>query len=178
MISSKLELHRLQTERQSRVVTACRLLKQYLFRYQGEISAALVLGGVDKDGPHLYSIYPHGSVDTLPYVTMGSGSLAAMGVFEARYRPDMELEEAKLLVHDAICAGVFNDLGSGSNVDLCVITAGGIDYLRPYNIANVRPPRQQEYRYAPGTTAILTQEVQLLHVQEVPTPAVGAAMET
>lgn len=40
-------------------------------RYQGYIGAALVLGGVDCNGPHLYSIYPHGSTDKLPYVTMG-----------------------------------------------------------------------------------------------------------
>lgn len=42
-----------------------------VFRYQGYIGAALVLGGVDCNGPHLYSIYPHGSTDKLPYVTMG-----------------------------------------------------------------------------------------------------------
>lgn len=40
-------------------------------RYQGYIGAALVLGGVDVTGPHLYCIYPHGSTDKLPYVTMG-----------------------------------------------------------------------------------------------------------
>lgn len=40
-------------------------------RYQGYIGAALVLGGVDVTGPHLYSIHPHGSTDKLPYVTMG-----------------------------------------------------------------------------------------------------------
>ncbi len=60
-------------------------------RYQGYISAALVLGGVDVNGPHLYSIYPHGSTDSLPYVTMGSGSLAAMAVFEDGYKVDMEV---------------------------------------------------------------------------------------
>ena len=60
-------------------------------RYQGYISAALVLGGVDTTGPHLYSIYPHGSSDRLPYVTMGSGSLAAMAVFEQGYKPNMEV---------------------------------------------------------------------------------------
>ena len=42
-----------------------------IIRYQGYIGAALVLGGVDVTGPHLYSIYPHGSTDKLPYVTMG-----------------------------------------------------------------------------------------------------------
>merc|ERR1712141_259397 len=70
MISSKLELHRLNTGRTARVCVANRLLKQMLFRYQGYISAALVLGGVDCTGPHLYSVYPHGSTDSLPYVTM------------------------------------------------------------------------------------------------------------
>ena len=52
------------------------MLKQYLFRYQGHVSAALVLGGVDATGPALYSIYPHGSTDKLPYVTMGRGATA------------------------------------------------------------------------------------------------------
>ncbi|OWK10675.1 PSMB7, partial [Cervus elaphus hippelaphus] len=71
LISSNLELHSLSTGRLPRVVTANRMLKQMLFRYQGYIGAALVLGGVDVTGPHLYSIYPHGSTDKLPYVTMG-----------------------------------------------------------------------------------------------------------
>ncbi|ETE62300.1 Proteasome subunit beta type-7, partial [Ophiophagus hannah] len=39
--------------------------------------------------PNIY-IYPHGSTDKLPYVTMGSGSLAAMAVFEDKFKPDME----------------------------------------------------------------------------------------
>ena len=45
LMASQLELLRLDTKRQSRVVTACTLLKRMLFRYQGHISAALVLGG-------------------------------------------------------------------------------------------------------------------------------------
>lgn len=60
-------------------------------RHQGQIGAALVLGGVDITGPQLFTIAPHGSTDKLPYVTMGSGSLAAMAVFEASWRPNMEV---------------------------------------------------------------------------------------
>lgn len=141
MISSQLELHRLNSGRQVRVAAAMRLLRQYLFRYQGYVSAALVLGGVDIKGPYLGSVHPHGSSDKLPYVTMGSGSLAAMAVFEDRYKADMNEEEAKELVADAIRAGIFNDLGSGSNVDLCVITKDKTDYIRPYHVANVKPQR-------------------------------------
>lgn len=65
------------------------MLKQMLYRYGGHISAALVLGGVDLNGSHLYTIHPHGSTDKLPFVTMGSGSLAAMAVFEAEYKDNL-----------------------------------------------------------------------------------------
>ena len=82
MISSQLSLLRMSTGSPSRVVTAMTRLKHHLFRYQGHVSAALVLGGVDCTGAHLYTVWPHGSTDKLPYVTMGSGSLAAMAVFE------------------------------------------------------------------------------------------------
>ncbi|KAJ1548543.1 proteasome core particle subunit beta 2 [Cladochytrium tenue] len=156
LISSKLELHSLQTGRQARVVTAMTMLKQMLFRYQGHIGAALVLGGYDATGPHLYTIYPHGSTDKLPFVTMGSGSLAAMSVFESGWRANMTREEAVELVKDAIEAGIFNDLGSGSNVDVCVITKDNVEYLRNYRKPNEREPKAQRYVFPRGTTATLT----------------------
>uniref|UniRef100_A0A0A9WBW6 proteasome endopeptidase complex n=1 Tax=Lygus hesperus TaxID=30085 RepID=A0A0A9WBW6_LYGHE len=159
MISSQLELHRMMTRRTVPVVTASRMLKQLLFRYQGHIGAALVLGGYDLNGPHLYSIHPHGSTDKLPYVTMGSGSLAAMSVLESRWRPNLGEEEAKKLVRDAVAGGVFNDLGSGSHVDLCVISKDKVDYLRPYDIANVKGQKQGKYLYPRGTTGTLTTKI-------------------
>ena len=53
LISSQLELLRMDTHAPSRVITACTLLKRRLFSYQGYISAALVLGGTDINGPHV-----------------------------------------------------------------------------------------------------------------------------
>ncbi|KAG9130678.1 hypothetical protein Leryth_018082 [Lithospermum erythrorhizon] len=110
----------------------------HLFNYQGHVSAALVLGGVDVTGPHLHTIYPHGSTDTLPYATMGSGSLAAMAIFESKYREGLSREEGVALVAEAIRSGIFNDLGSGSNVDICVITKGQKEYLRNHMTPNPR----------------------------------------
>jgi len=127
LISSQLELLRLQTGAQSRVVTAMTQLKRRLFQYQGQVSAALVLGGVDATGAHLYTVYPHGSTDKLPFVSMGSGSLAAMAVLECGFKDDMTEQEAVDLVAAAIRAGIFNDLGSGSNVDVTVIRAPAPD---------------------------------------------------
>lgn len=156
MVASDIELHRLEADVETvPVVVAKTIIKRYLYQYQGHVGAALILGGFDKDGPQLTSIAPHGSTDTLPYMSMGSGSLAAMAVFESRYKPDMSEEEGKKLVRDAIAAGVFNDLGSGSNIDLCVIKKDKVDFLRPYEIANNRGIRQGNYKYPVGTTKVL-----------------------
>ncbi|KAK7082708.1 Proteasome subunit beta type-7 [Halocaridina rubra] len=179
LMASQLELHRLNTGRQVPVVAANRMLKQMLFRYQGYIGAALVLGGVDKHGSHIYSIHPHGSTDRLPYTTMGSGSLAAMSVFEVHWKPDLELEEAKQLVRDAIAGGIFNDLGSGSNVDLCIITKDGATMLRPYDVANVKGQRQGKYIYKTGTTDILSTSVRPIQIVSETVRKVGEEeMET
>jgi 20S proteasome subunit beta 2 len=142
MVSTKLDLLRLATGAPSRVVTAMTMLKRYLFRYQGHVSAALVLGGADATGGHLYTVYPHGSTDKLPFVSMGSGSLAAMAVLEAGFKDDMSEGECVALVTAAIRAGIFNDLGSGSNVDITVIRqtpAAGqpvVTVLRNYQTPN------------------------------------------
>ncbi|KAG2714697.1 hypothetical protein I3760_03G040000 [Carya illinoinensis] len=123
---------------ESRVVTALTLLKKHHFNYQGYVQAALVLGEVDVTGPHLHTIHPHGSTDILPFATMGSGSLAAMAIFESKYREGLTREEGVNLLVEAICSGIFNDLGSGSNVDVCVITKGHKEYLRNHLLPNPR----------------------------------------
>merc|ERR1711877_15989 len=86
LISSNLELHSLSTGRKPRVATVMTMLKQHLFRYQGYIGAYLVVAGCDPTGAHLFTVHAHGSTDKLPYVTMGSGSLAAMSVFETQWQ--------------------------------------------------------------------------------------------
>ncbi|KAE9604904.1 hypothetical protein Lal_00036784 [Lupinus albus] len=168
MVSSQLQLHRYHTGRESRVVTALTLLKRHLFNYQGHVSAALVLGGVDFTGPHLHTIYPHGSTDTLPFATMGSGSLAAMSVFESRYKENLSRDEGIKIVVDAICAGIFNDLGSGSNVDVCVITKGKVDYLRNHLEPNPRTYiNPNGFTFSKKTEILLTKITPLTEKVEV-----------
>lgn len=135
-------------------------------RYQGQIGAALVLGGCDVTGPHLFTIAPHGSTDKLPYVTMGSGSLAAMAVFESRWTPKLTREDAIKMVVDAISAGIFNDLGSGSNVDVCIISKNKNEMLRNYVRPNERVAKELSYRFRNGTTSVKKIEVRKFVVAE------------
>lgn len=156
-------------------------LLNYSCRHQGHISAALVLGGVDCTGPHLYTVYPHGSTDKLPFVSMGSGSLAAMAMLEMGYKDDLSEEEAKKLVTRAIRAGIFNDLGSGSNVDLTVIReSGDTEIMRGYEKPNAvgdvraRALRPSNLSVPKGATAVLKETFQkFIQVTEVPVPGAG-----
>jgi 20S proteasome subunit beta 2 len=178
LISSNMELHGLHTGRKPRVVTAMTMLKQMLFRYQGHVGAALVLGGVDATGPQLFTIHPHGSTDKLPYVTMGSGSLAAMAVFESQWKPNMERQEALDLIIAAISAGIFNDLGSGSNVDACIITANHTEMLRNVEMPNQRVQKERNYKFRRGTTAWKKEEIRKLIIDEQVTTLPGDEMDT
>ncbi|EAL87584.1 proteasome core particle subunit beta 2 [Aspergillus fumigatus] len=160
LISSNIELHSLSTGRPPRVVTCMTMLKQHLFRYQGHIGAYLVVAGVDPTGVGLFTVHAHGSTDKLPYVTMGSGSLAAMSVFESMWKPQLNREEAIALCSEAIKAGIFNDLGSGSNVDVCVIQKDKpTQLLRNYMRPNERGEKERNYRFPRGTTAYLNEKI-------------------
>jgi 20S proteasome subunit beta 2 len=103
------------------VAYACQFLEEYLFEQKGSCQAYLIVGGVYKEKPLLRAIHPHGSTDEVSYTAMGSGSLAAMAMLEDQYRPNVSVDEAVQLAVRAITAGIENDLGSGSQVDVCII---------------------------------------------------------
>jgi len=184
LISSQLELHSLSTGRKPRVVTCMTLLKQHLFRYQGHIGAYLVVAGVDSTGTHLFTVHAHGSTDKLPYVTMGSGSLAAMSVFETQWRPKLTQEDAVKLCSDAIMSGIFNDLGSGSNVDVAIITSEKTTLKRNYIKPNERTQKLKSYKFARGTTNVLNEKIirkedlgNFVTVEEISVTGAGDQME-
>jgi 20S proteasome subunit beta 2 len=66
----------------------------------------------------------------------------------------------------AISAGIFNDLGSGSNVDACVITAAGTETLRNFVTPNERVAKENKYGFRRGTTAWTKEDVRKLVVGE------------
>ena len=135
------------------------MLKQHLFRYQGHIGAYLVVAGVDPTGVGLFTVHAHGSTDKLPYVTMGSGSLAAMSVFESTWTKGLSKDQAIKVCSEAILAGIFNDLGSGSNVDVCVIEKDKpTQLLRNYLAPNKRVAKERDYKFRKGTTAVLNEK--------------------
>lgn len=98
-----------------------------------------------------------------------------MAVFETQWKPKLTEEEAVKLASDAIMAGIFNDLGSGSNVDVAVITKEKTTLKRNYIKPNEKSAKLQSYAYPKGTTAVLNEKIikkddigRYVSVQEVP----------
>lgn len=82
-----------------------------------------------------------------------------MAIFETMWKPDLTREDAVKLCSEAITAGIFNDLGSGSNVDVCVITPEKATLLRNHIRPNERTKKMRDYRFPKGTTAVLNEKV-------------------
>ncbi|QIO22744.1 archaeal proteasome endopeptidase complex subunit beta [Haloarcula sp. JP-L23] len=86
-----------------------------------------ILGGVDDDGHHVYSIDPAGGVMKDDYTVTGSGLTVAYGTLEDRYEDDMTNEEAREVAAASIKAAAERDTGSGNGIFLADVTSEGVD---------------------------------------------------
>ena len=131
-------------------------LAHHVFRYGGHIGAHCIVGGVDVKGPQLIEVGADGHHKPGPFVTMGSGSLAAMAIMETQYRENMNQDEAVALVTKAIEAGIYHDLGSGSNCDVVVIKKGKVDFMREVKSDNFKVfSKPDGYQFRPDRAQVL-----------------------
>ncbi|MEF8775412.1 MAG: archaeal proteasome endopeptidase complex subunit beta [Haloarculaceae archaeon] len=86
-----------------------------------------ILGGIDDEGNHVFSIDPAGGVMEDDYTVTGSGLTVAYGTLEDRYEDDMSNEEAQRTAGAAIKAAAERDTGSGNGLHVAEITAEGVD---------------------------------------------------
>jgi proteasome beta subunit len=83
----------------------------------------LLIGGVDKNGPAIYSLDAlGGNIEETRAVSTGSGSPMAYGVLEDRYTEDMTVVEGVDLAIRALHNAMKRDSASGENIDVVVIT--------------------------------------------------------
>lgn len=111
--------------------------------------SVLIIGGVDHvHGPTLFELDVEGFPQRVSFTALGSGSIDALSVLETArlqwqqssvttvsgsvtsaaasnptdgFTENVTVEEAIAIVRAAVRAGISNDLGSGSHVDLCVM---------------------------------------------------------
>jgi len=128
IIKANVNLRRLELGRELSVravsqLTAILLFQNRLFPY----ITMLIVGGVDEEGPHIFTLDPLGSLlEEDKFAATGSGSVIAYGVLEDGYREKMSIEEAIELAKRAVKAARRRDIASGGKIQVAVITKDGI----------------------------------------------------
>ena len=93
------------------------------------LAVSPLLGGVDADGPRVFSLDGGGSVLADEYAAGGSGMQLAYGALERLYEPDLSIAEARAVAARAIGGASERDTASGDGLTVAVIRAEGTEGL-------------------------------------------------
>lgn len=132
MLSSYLvaetNLFKLENRRPITVKAAAQLLSNILFsrKFLPFLTQTLI-GGVDEDGPRLYSLDLAGSLIQEEYSAIGTATSLVLGILEANYKKNLTANEAIELAVKAIRSATRRDAMSGDGIDIIVVTPEGIE---------------------------------------------------
>lgn len=136
LVKAEINLYKLSRNSELTVKAVSTLLANILqsSRYYPYI-AMLIIGGVDKDGYHIYSIDPVGGVEKDDYTATGSGSPIAYGVLEDNYKEGMTKEDGIELAVRAIKSAKERDIFSGGkDIVVAVIDENGMKFIEKEKI--------------------------------------------
>lgn len=86
-----------------------------------------ILGGVDDEGSHVFSISPDGGVLGEDYIVTGSGMQLAYGHLEQEYDPAVGMDDAVRIAAGGILSATERDSGSGNGIFVARITSAGVE---------------------------------------------------
>ncbi|MDP2841922.1 MAG: archaeal proteasome endopeptidase complex subunit beta [Candidatus Methanoperedens sp.] len=99
----------------------------------------LLVGGVDKNGPGVYSLDALGGIiEEKKAVATGSGSPMAYGVLEDRYVENMPIDDGVELAVRALHNVMKRDSASGDGIEVIKITADGYTKVEDTKITKLR----------------------------------------
>uniref|UniRef100_A0A915NCZ0 Uncharacterized protein n=1 Tax=Meloidogyne floridensis TaxID=298350 RepID=A0A915NCZ0_9BILA len=129
--------------------SSCRFV---LIKYQGHVSAYLLVCGVDATGAYLFEVSASGGGFLKPFSADGSGCLCAIAELENGFKPDMT----------AVEAGMHGDDMSGNAYNIAIFNKNGKKMEGPFVPAfSKRSELDGKYIFEPGTTTVLkTKEIQ------------------
>ncbi|MFQ6129117.1 MAG: archaeal proteasome endopeptidase complex subunit beta [Thermoplasmata archaeon] len=129
-ITAEVELYKLKRNVPMPVRSCATLLANILSgRRYFPYWVQLVVGGVDEEGNHVYSLDMAGGSIPDKYVTTGSGSPLVYGVLEDHYKDDISMDDGINLAIRALTAAMKRDAASGDGVDVVSITEKGYVHL-------------------------------------------------
>lgn len=132
LIKAELMLKKIRENREATVKEASNLLANIVYANIRRMSmvpgiVGFLLGGKDLEGYKLVEIGVDGSISYFDdYVSDGSGSDLALGVFEANYIKNLSVEDGIKLALKSINAAMQRDMPTGSGIDVFTITEKGV----------------------------------------------------
>lgn len=129
-IGAEVELYKLKrgqpmTVRSAATLTSNILAGSRFYPYY----VGLILGGIDRDGGHVYALDMVGGAIPDDYVTTGSGSPFVYGVLEDHYEKGMSVSDGMDLAIRALHAAMRRDSASGDGYNVASITKEGFVIL-------------------------------------------------
>ena len=143
LIRAELSLKQIRTGRRPTMKEAANLLAGIVYSNIRSFSMIpgivhFLFAGNDHEGNFLYDIYPDGSISAVEdFVSSGSGSMFAYGLFEAKYRKDITQEQAVELALNAINSAMQRDTATGEGIDVVVINESGVKKLLSQQLETV-----------------------------------------
>ena len=98
----------------------------------------LLLGGIDSEGGHVYSLDAAGGSIPDKFQTTGSGSPFVYGVLEDRFKEDITVKEGKELGVRALVAAMKRDSASGDGISMCVIDSNGYQKISQEELEKIQ----------------------------------------
>lgn len=125
-ITAEVELYKLKRGQPMSVKSAATLTSNILagsrfYPYW----VGLILGGIDREGAHVYALDMVGGAIPDDYVTTGSGSPYVYGVLEDHYQKGMSVNDGMDLAIRALHAAMKRDSASGDGYSVASITKDG-----------------------------------------------------
>ena len=126
ILRAQANLYKLETGERISTKSMGKLVSNYLYsRKMAPLYTNLVVAGLDKDGPKLYTLDALGSLMPDDYGTAGTGMLLSIGILEAEYKPNMTITAGEKLVEKAIRNAIKRDAMTGNGIDILIITKDG-----------------------------------------------------
>ncbi|MBN2152999.1 MAG: proteasome subunit beta [Candidatus Lokiarchaeota archaeon] len=126
ILRANANLYELDKEVPMKVKSLTKLLANFLYqRKMAPFYTQIIVGGVDGDGPQLFTLDPIGSLIPDDFAAVGSSTTLAISILEAEYSPSITVEKAKALAEKAIVNSIKRDATVGGGIDMLIITKAG-----------------------------------------------------
>ncbi len=107
------------------------------FRSYMPFYVAMIVAGIDDEGPHVYDLDASGAIIDEDYASTGSGSMFSYGVLEALWKKDMTEKQGIELGLKAISTSIKRDTATGNGISAVIVNKDGIRWLTDEEIKKV-----------------------------------------